>query len=255
MQSQEERLRLYVEFACLLVPASAQRHITFMQAASEETGIGCKPQKHMCSIPVNRACHPADCGCKCIYLIVVMQAASGETFKRYNMQERISPCTCVRRLAVAWHLLQVHKAESLLYRRRQKRLAKAAKRKSTPAAEMSIPVNGVYPFSCLGVTSEAFSDALTEYTISNPHNTLKGETFCTTLCSFAVRTHATALTVLPGTLWLQHRAGDQSIQHAGRKCRFHCCICKTRSLGAGQVLKVAPHLMHASWNCSFLRCM
>lgn len=60
-------------------------------------------------------------------------------------------------------------------RRRQKRLLKAAKGKSSSAKDTPIPVNGLYPFTCLGVTSEAFSDALSEYITSNPHNTLKGE--------------------------------------------------------------------------------
>lgn len=60
-------------------------------------------------------------------------------------------------------------------RRRQKRLLKAAKGKSHSAKDTPIPVNGVYPFTCLGVTSEAFSDALSEYVTSNPQNTLKGE--------------------------------------------------------------------------------
>ena len=71
--------------------------------------------------------------------------------------------------------IHVSSSFTLACRRRHKKLAKAAKRKSAVAADSPVPVNGVYPFTCLGVTSEAFGDALTEYISTNPHNTLKGE--------------------------------------------------------------------------------
>lgn len=71
--------------------------------------------------------------------------------------------------------VHVRSSVTLACRRRQKKLAKAAKGKSAVTADSHVPVNGVYPFTCLGVTSEAFGDALTEYISTNPHNTLKGE--------------------------------------------------------------------------------
>jgi len=61
-------------------------------------------------------------------------------------------------------------------RKRQKKLIKAAKGKATlPAKGSDLPVNGVYPFTCLGVTSEAFGDALGDYVRANPDSSLKGK--------------------------------------------------------------------------------
>ena len=60
-------------------------------------------------------------------------------------------------------------------RKRQKKLTKAAKGKAVlPSKGVDLPVNGVYPFSCLGVTSEAFGDALGEYVRANPDSALQG---------------------------------------------------------------------------------
>lgn len=64
---------------------------------------------------------------------------------------------------------------TLLCRRRQKKLAKAAKGKTVSAVEAPMPVSGRYPLTCLGVTSEAFADALNDYVTSNPHDTLRGD--------------------------------------------------------------------------------
>lgn len=64
----------------------------------------------------------------------------------------------------------------ILCRKRQKKLLKAAKGKAVlPSKGLDLPVNGVYPFSCLGVTSEAFGDALGEYVRANPDSSLQGE--------------------------------------------------------------------------------
>ena len=63
-------------------------------------------------------------------------------------------------------------------RKRQKKLMKAAKSKAVlPSKGVDLPVNGVYPFSCLGVTSEAFGDALGEYVCANPDSSLQGKHF------------------------------------------------------------------------------
>ncbi len=64
----------------------------------------------------------------------------------------------------------------ILCRKRQKKLLKAAKGKAIlPSKGVDLPVNGVYPFSCLGVTSEAFGDALGEYVRANPDSSLQGK--------------------------------------------------------------------------------
>ena len=61
-------------------------------------------------------------------------------------------------------------------RKRQKKLMKAAKGKATlPVKGGDLPANGVYPFTCLGVTSEAFGDALGEYVRANPDSSLNGK--------------------------------------------------------------------------------
>jgi len=63
----------------------------------------------------------------------------------------------------------------ILCRKRQKKLMKAATGKAVlPSKGVDLPVNGVYPFSCLGVTSEAFGDALGEYVRANPDSSLQG---------------------------------------------------------------------------------
>lgn len=59
-------------------------------------------------------------------------------------------------------------------RKRQKQLIKAAKaNKTLPVKGGALPVGGRYPLTCLGVTSEAFGDALGEYVRSNPDSSLK----------------------------------------------------------------------------------
>ncbi len=64
----------------------------------------------------------------------------------------------------------------IVCRKRQKKLLKAAKGKAVlPSKGVDLPVNGVYPFSCLGVTSEAFGDALGEYVRTNPDSSLQGK--------------------------------------------------------------------------------
>ena len=61
-------------------------------------------------------------------------------------------------------------------RKRQKQLIKAAKANTTlPVKGGVLPVAGRYPLTCLGVTSEAFGDALGEYVRSNPDSSLKRE--------------------------------------------------------------------------------
>lgn len=61
-------------------------------------------------------------------------------------------------------------------RKRQKKLMKAAKaNKALPMKGGGVPVGGEYPLTCLGVTSEAFADALGEYVRSNPDSSLKSE--------------------------------------------------------------------------------
>ena len=61
-------------------------------------------------------------------------------------------------------------------RKRQKKLIKAAKaNKSLPVKGGDLPVGGEYPLTCLGVTSEAFGDALGDYVRSNPDSSLKCE--------------------------------------------------------------------------------
>lgn len=53
---------------------------------------------------------------------------------------------------------------------------RAAKGKvALPSKGGDLPVNAVYPFSCLGVTSEAFGDALGQYARTNPDSSLKGK--------------------------------------------------------------------------------
>ena len=53
---------------------------------------------------------------------------------------------------------------------------KAAKaNKSLPVKGGDLPVGGEYPLTCLGVTSEAFGDALGDYMRSNPDSSLKCE--------------------------------------------------------------------------------
>ena len=60
-------------------------------------------------------------------------------------------------------------------RKRQRKLIKAAKGKTAkPSKGGELPVNGVYPFTCLGVTSEAFADALGAYVAANPDDSLQG---------------------------------------------------------------------------------
>ncbi len=69
-----------------------------------------------------------------------------------------------------------HVSQLIVCRKRQKRLLKAAKGKAVlPSKGLDLPVNGVYPFSCLGVTSEAFGDALGEYVHANPDSSLRGK--------------------------------------------------------------------------------
>ena len=69
-----------------------------------------------------------------------------------------------------------HVSQLVLCRKRQKKLLKAAKGKAVlPSKGVDLPVNGVYPFSCLGVTSEAFGDALRGYVRANPDSSLQGE--------------------------------------------------------------------------------
>jgi len=64
----------------------------------------------------------------------------------------------------------------IVCRKRQKKLMKAAKGKAVlPSKGVDLPVNGVYPFSCLGVTSEAFGDALGDYVRANPDSSLQGQ--------------------------------------------------------------------------------
>ena len=61
-------------------------------------------------------------------------------------------------------------------RKRQKKLVKAAKaNKTLPMKGGDLPVGGLYPLTCLGVTSEAFGDALGEYVRSNPDTSLNCE--------------------------------------------------------------------------------
>ena len=61
-------------------------------------------------------------------------------------------------------------------RRRQKNLIKAARgKKSLPDKGGDLPVSGVYPFSCLGVTSEAFGDALSSFIQENADDIFTGK--------------------------------------------------------------------------------
>lgn len=69
-------------------------------------------------------------------------------------------------------------------RKRQKKLIKAAKaNKTLPMKGGDLPVGGLYPLTCLGVTSEAFGDALGEYVRSNPDSSLTCEPLLCVLVS------------------------------------------------------------------------
>lgn len=94
-------------------------------------------------------------------------------------------------------------------RKRQKKLIKAAKaNKTLPVKGGDLPVGGDYPLTCLGVTSEAFGDALGDYVRSNPDSSLKREpllqlindnnycwpgTYCVCLNPSSVSQHAVTL--------------------------------------------------------------
>ena len=74
--------------------------------------------------------------------------------------------------ACLWTLTQL----LVMNRKRQKKLIKAAKaNKALPVKGGGVPVGGDYPLTCLGVTSEAFGDALGQYVRSNPDSSLKSE--------------------------------------------------------------------------------
>ena len=92
-------------------------------------------------------------------------------------------CGCSRKVGAPSchaprHALHAVDAESVTGcdRKRQKKVIKAAKASKTlPVKGGDLPVGGDYPLTCLGVTSEAFGDALGDYVRSNPDSSLKRE--------------------------------------------------------------------------------
>ncbi|KAL3142271.1 hypothetical protein ABBQ38_002614 [Trebouxia sp. C0009 RCD-2024] len=88
--------------------------------------------------------------------------------------ERFAQQLNLQQALQATGLSQWEEEARALTRKRQKQLIKAAKAKKTlPVKGGVLPVGGRYPLTCLGVTSEAFGDALGEYVRSNPDSSLK----------------------------------------------------------------------------------
>ena len=115
-------------------------------------------------------------------------------------------------------------------RKRQKKLIKASKANRTlPVKGGDPPVGGEYPLTCLGVTSEAFGDALGEYVRSNPDSSLKCEPLLYHLASSSIRMGfchfdpfalklADFAAIVPSGVTLSHAGPHQSFGH----CELFC---------------------------------